>query len=251
MRKHSVRVLGILLCLLVLEGLSWSAQAADDSSAPFREASEAYGQGDFAGASRLFLETITQNGYSAGICNNLAAVYAQMGKTGLAVVNYQRAAFLAPADPEIQANLHSLQKQAGIFPSESKAIKLLAFSLSQQQWSSVLLIGLAACALAITCFYREVLSHRLFYGSVLVAVLMIGCSVAALITQQHRWQAAVVIAADTHLLISPFTGAGSVAQIDEGRLVYIERKHAEFVAVIDDAGKKGWLPKAAIEKILP
>lgn len=251
MRKHSVRILGILLCLLVLVGLSWSAQAADNPSAPFREASEAYGQGDFAGASRLFLGTITQNGYSAGICNNLAAAYAQMGKTGLAVVNYQRAAFLAPADPEIQANLRSLQKQAGIFPSEPKAIEQLAFSLSQQQWSSVLLIGLAACALAATCLHREVLGRRLLYGSVLTAVLMIGSSVTALFTQQHRWQAAVVIAADAHLLISPFAEAGSVAKIDEGRLVHIERKHAEFVAIIDEAGKKGWLPKAAIEKILP
>src|SRR5580658_10444736 len=43
--------------------------------------------------------------YSADGLDNLANLYARAGKPGLAVLSYERAALLAPDDPDINANL--------------------------------------------------------------------------------------------------------------------------------------------------
>src|SRR5271170_4000942 len=47
----------------------------------------------------------SQPAYSADGLYNLANSYARAGKPGLAVLSYERAALLAPDDPDINANL--------------------------------------------------------------------------------------------------------------------------------------------------
>jgi Flp pilus assembly protein TadD len=47
----------------------------------------------------------SQPRYSADGLYNLANSYARDGKPGLAVLSYERAALLAPDDPDINANL--------------------------------------------------------------------------------------------------------------------------------------------------
>ena len=53
-------------------------------------------------------------GYSAAALYNLGNAYARAGKPGLAVLNYERAALLAPDDPDIAANLHFVQRAARV-----------------------------------------------------------------------------------------------------------------------------------------
>src|ERR1700679_140544 len=55
--------------------------------------------------------------YSADGLYNLANSYARAGKPGVAVLNYERAALLAPDDPDIDANLEYVRASAHV-PSE-------------------------------------------------------------------------------------------------------------------------------------
>src|ERR1700750_2430105 len=52
--------------------------------------------------------------YSADNLYNLANSYSRAGKPGLAVLNYERAALLAPDDPDIEANLDYVRGKAGL-----------------------------------------------------------------------------------------------------------------------------------------
>src|SRR3954463_15348936 len=52
--------------------------------------------------------------YSADALYNLANSYARAGKPGLAVLNYERAALLAPNDPDIRANLDYVRTTAQV-----------------------------------------------------------------------------------------------------------------------------------------
>ena len=52
--------------------------------------------------------------YSADGLYNLANSYARAGKPGLAVLNYERAALLAPYDPDIAANLEYVRTSAHV-----------------------------------------------------------------------------------------------------------------------------------------
>src|ERR1700684_4568746 len=53
-------------------------------------------------------------GYSADGFYNLANSYARGGKPGLAVLSYERAALLAPDDPDINANLAYVRASAHV-----------------------------------------------------------------------------------------------------------------------------------------
>ena len=58
----------------------------------------------------------SQPRYSADGLYNLANSYARAGKPGLAVLNYERAALLAPNDADINANLEYVRAGAGVRP---------------------------------------------------------------------------------------------------------------------------------------
>ena len=58
--------------------------------------------------------TIASSGYSAAALFNQANAYARDGKTGLAILNYERARLLAPDDADIAANLHFVRAKAGL-----------------------------------------------------------------------------------------------------------------------------------------
>jgi hypothetical protein len=54
------------------------------------------------------------SGYSAAALFNRANSCARDGKTGLAILNYERAQLLAPNDSDIAANLHFVRTKAGL-----------------------------------------------------------------------------------------------------------------------------------------
>src|ERR1700734_1706005 len=56
----------------------------------------------------------SQPPYSADGLYNLANSYARSGKAGLAVLSYERAALLAPGDPDINANLEYVRASAHV-----------------------------------------------------------------------------------------------------------------------------------------
>src|ERR1700691_4086711 len=62
----------------------------------------------------------SQPQYSADGLYNLANSYARAGKPGLAVLNYERAALLAPYDPDITANLEYVRTSAHV-PTEPQS----------------------------------------------------------------------------------------------------------------------------------
>src|SRR6202161_2860169 len=87
--KMAVLVAGLALC----SGLSFSWPSSPPPPSPASESSLPSGSQS------------SPPRYSADGLYNLANSYARAGKPGLAVLNYERAALLAPDDPDINANL--------------------------------------------------------------------------------------------------------------------------------------------------
>ena len=58
--------------------------------------------------------SIATGGYSAAALFNQANACAREGKSGLAILNYERALLLAPNDADIAANLHFVRAKAGL-----------------------------------------------------------------------------------------------------------------------------------------
>src|ERR1700751_6044975 len=81
-----------------------------------------------------------QQRYSADGLYNLANSYARAGKPGLAVLNYERAALMAPDDADINANLEYVRASAHVRtePRSHFARVVLVVSPASAAWIGVL-----------------------------------------------------------------------------------------------------------------
>src|SRR6201996_9681934 len=118
----------------------------------------------------------SQPRYSAEGLYNLANSYARVGKPGLAVLNYERAALLAPDDADINANLEYVRASAHV-PTEPRnrfARIAAAASPSLAAWSGVLGIALVGAGLLLTKRlgrrFRRVRGGSVVLGVALIAL---------------------------------------------------------------------------------
>ena len=217
----------------------------------FEDANRAFAAGQFAESARGYEAVLKQDGYSAAVLFNLGNADLRLGKIGDAILNFERAKWLAPHDPDIAANLSFARKQAGLVPAPDSWSENVAGLCSANGWA-----WLASVALAVLCAglvvvqfpgkYRGGL-YLLNAGSATVLVL----ALAAMAVRYQQLERAVLPAKVTPGLISPFTGAKPVAEFSAGQMVTVERTHAGFCFVRDQAGHSGWVSDGEVAMVVP
>jgi tetratricopeptide (TPR) repeat protein len=108
-------------------------------------ANRAYTYGSYDEAAKLFQQIIATRGYSAPLCFDLANAETRAGHTGAAILNYERARYLAPADRDIDHNLQLARKQAGLAPNSYRWWQIALLSINWMVWLAIM----AACLLLI------------------------------------------------------------------------------------------------------
>jgi len=241
-----------LLLITLLAGL-WTLYkpvlAATGKEELFQQGNEAYSRGDYAAAINDYEQITRLSGYSPGVLFNLANSYAQVGKTGLAVLNYERAQRLAPSDTDISGNLELVKKENGLFPRELSKTERFFNLLSLKQWSTVILFSLIAFTMMMLLTIRVRFSRQLTISVSAGCLLLAMLAVAGAYFHYQYFNPAVVIVPDARLFVSPFENAGSNGTIKEGRLVYPVKQHGEYTYVTDETNRKGWIPTASIEAV--
>ena len=143
-----------MLCFLLFFSV---AKADDDLSA----ANSAYAGGSYEEAAGLFQKIVDQRGFSAPLCFDLANAQARAGHAGQALLNYERARYLAPADTEIDHNLQLERKKLGLKPNSYRWWEIMLRSIDWSVWMGCIAAGLVLIFLAIVGFsYLPVLSAR-------------------------------------------------------------------------------------------
>jgi len=237
----------LFICLLLFAGVC----RADTRQLPlFEQANLAYSRGDYQQAIDQYLLFAEENGVSAALLYNLANSYAAAGQTGQAVLNYKRALRLSPGDPDIQANMEQVRKDAGLYRDDKPMYEQLAELLEADQW--LLLVTLSFVLLALTALGSQLLqrpfptvTRLLLIGSLLVSLL----SLPPALFRYRAWHDGVVTGDECRLLLSPFPGAASTGTIKAGRLVNPGKIHGSYVRVTDETGRSGWLPQGCFERI--
>jgi hypothetical protein len=202
-----------------------------------------------------FNESVTarSNGgrFSAPALFNQANADARAGKTGLAIVNYERARLLAPGDPNIAANLLLVRQQAGL-PSHTPGWLERAVSWgSPNFWAALGSAGLilAGCGMLVA---RSIPQGRSFGRLAAVAgcALLVFCGASVIVS----WQAgteAVVTAATAPARISPTTMGEIAFKLRDGQTAKMAGRHGDFVLIRDAAGHAGWVSRSDLTPILP
>lgn len=169
----------IALCIACAGSLSAAAAATDID----QRADSAYTADDFALAASLYQQAMAENGTSAALFYNLGNCYYRLGKPGKAIVAYERALRLDPADKSAKTNLEFVnsrifdrQGDRGSFMSNSFDKAATVASSNTLAWISFGLFMLCLGGAALYIFSSGVALRKCgFFG----AIVMLLCSICA------------------------------------------------------------------------
>ena len=189
--------------------------------------------------------------YSAPVLFNQANAAFQQGKIGEAIANYERARLLAPADPDIAANLNWVRDHAGL-PVTVPSLLDRATSWASPNtmallgWLGVVLTG--AGFISALSFARR---RSFAYLAVSTGILLLALSTASAITAWQKSHEAVVIAPETTARISPVTNGEASFKLRPGEMVSISGRYHDFALVQNSAGHSGWVVQSDITPLVP
>jgi len=237
---------GFFCCLLFCGQNAYADEKAQEDR--FQSSVSAYSKGDYKKAIEGF-EQLAGEGVSASLLYNLGNSYAQDAQIGRAILNYERALRLTPGDSDIRGNLELVRKEQGLFQEERTLGQRFIALLGLNQWivtatiASVLFAGMLLLPLS----PGGTLTPRYALSLCCLFVSIAACSGA--IGQYRQWHDGVVVAPDARLRVSPFDSATSIGTIQEGRLLRPGKTHQQYVLVMDESGRSGWLVADAFEAI--
>ena len=230
-------------------GLAQVASAGEQPA--FDAANQACIEGKATEAARGYERIITQQGYSTPVLFNLANAQFRAGKSGAAILNYERARWLSPRDPDVVANLRLALERAKL-PTAAPAWPLRYadwFSLNGWgAWGAVSLFLLAATLPLALLSPGARPALRL--ARIVAAVAVLG-SVAAIGSRWAEFHRAVVTAKEATARLSPVTMGQVVFTLPEGATVSTVKSHGRFAFIRTPDGHQGWVSRDAVEPVVP
>jgi len=189
--------------------------------------------------------------YSAAGLYNLANSYARAGKPGMAVLDYERAALLAPNDADIQANLNFVRSSLHFPPQAQGGLARIAriTNPTAVAWIGVLGILVAGASLLVA----KVLARRrtVWVAGLCLGIAAIGFTVCNAIVLGPKIHEAVVIASTTSVRATPVPMGDPLLQLSEAETVTITAGHEDFVLVRTATGRSGWVARADLADVVP
>jgi len=243
-------ILALLCCGGVL------GAAAQSPEELYQQANTLYQAGKIAEARDLY-ELISSNGYVSGdLLYNLGNAYYRLGDLGRAILNYERAKRIMPADDDLRHNLQlaNLRIVDRIEPAPRlflwdwwEGIKGVLSPQSAVWISFVLLVIVVAAAMTMMLFGSyQVRKIALIAGSVM-AVLFIFSLVLAIekIADVGRQDEAVVVASITTVKNSPDAHSSDAFVLHAGVKVRLLDSVNDWVQIRLADGKVGWMERGA------
>jgi hypothetical protein len=224
-----------------------TSDAAATNAGDFAAGNRAAMSGDCKGAAAAFEHSLA-HGWSPGTLFDLGNAYASAGDPGHAILAYERARILAPADAAIAANLAQVRAEAGITAAPQGAIARTLGVLTPDEWTWLAIAGgvLACAGIAVAGWStRRGLARTLIAAGALGAL---ACAFAAARTVPPADRA--IVLTRTQARIAPASVADPAFTAPAGEAVRIEQRHGDFVQV-RDGEHAGWLPRGAVELVIP
>ena len=232
------------------------AAGGDNASALFIRANGLYGDARYAEAAAAYEQILAGGVESGAVQFNLGNAHLKAGDVGRAILAYERASRLTPADPDLLANLRFARELARDV-AEPSVVERLVFPLAGRASTSALALVTAACwwlfwlALALGAL---VPAARSLARGVALAIGLAGVVVGA--SAVHRWltlehpTVAVVVARDDVTVRSePTAGATALFVATPGTVLTIERAREGAALVTSRDGRRGWVESAALATI--
>ncbi|HKY32782.1 MAG TPA: tetratricopeptide repeat protein [Candidatus Polarisedimenticolia bacterium] len=243
----------LLSAVLLAAALSAGAAPAAEAERLFAAGNEHYAAGRFEEAAGHYAQLVNQGFDSPVVRYNLGNAHFKLGRIGAAILEYEKAARMDPADPDVQANLEFVRSLTADKPPEASARttgffveRLLALTTPEQD--ALLFIGvylLAGAAGAAAILAR---SRRVRAGAVLAGALMLppmaaaGGALAWKTWRAGRVVEAVVLRERVDVLSGPGEENTTLFTVHEGLKVIVRGTQGSWSEVRLDNGLSGWVP---------
>jgi hypothetical protein len=193
----------------------------------------------------------SQPPYSADGLYNLANSYARAGKPGLAVLSYERAALLAPDDPDINANLAYVRASAHVSMKPRGRFARLVQTVSPTLVAWLGVLGIAFVGMGLVA--RRVASRFLWIpgGAILLGVALIALTASNALLLWPQMHEAVILIDQTPARVSPAPMGDTAFVLREAESVTMTAEHEDFILIRTGGGLSGWVARANLGAVVP
>ena len=243
--------LGLVLGVLAM-AFPLSAQ-----DALFDEANLLYQNGDYAGALDRYHQILDDGYESSAVYYNIGNAFFKSGELGLAIINYERAARLAPGNDDILANLELARS---LTTDDITPLPDFLPIVAARAWVNLLpdrllqtvvgaLYTLTMLSLALGTYLNRPVGFRV---STVAGVLTIVFGLNLLLRESGLLHdnAAIVMSESASVMSAPSTDSElQLFTIHEGTRVRIDQLGEEWSEIVLEDGRVGWIRSGAIEQI--
>ncbi len=242
----------LLLLLAAALCLTTAPRARADAASTFAAANSAHAAGNFAEAIKGYETLVEGHHWSASIFYDLGNAYFRAGDPGRAILNYERALALNPAQPEAQANLRLVRDQARALELAPTWPETHLDFLSGNQFAILAAVALwgAAFLFAAIMFSR---SRPVVWVFGFILLLAIGggsvFAIAAFETGKNGSDLAIITVSKIQARLATAENAGTVLVLPPGSEIKIlsTRGQWSYAALPNDL--RGWIPANAAERV--
>lgn len=220
----------------------------------------AYTQAEYKQAIAYY-DSVQTLGYTGhDLYYNLGNAYFRDGKIGKAILNYERALDLRPADSDAR---HNLNVANGYVKDKIENvpqfflvtwIRSLRMSFSSNAWAaiSLILFAITLCAVLLYLLSGSLPLRKTGFYTGIVALLLFILALSFSSAERRQIlhpEYAIVMQASSAVKSSPDNGSKELFIIHEGTKVRVVREIGQWKEIMIADGNKGWVNGAAIEMI--
>jgi tetratricopeptide (TPR) repeat protein len=248
LRKNNCKVAAIiwLLCM----GAAFATPGDD-----FKAANQLYDAGKFAEAAAAYEQIEPKTAY---VYYNLGNAQFREGKSGYAVLNYERARRLAPRDPDILANLRFAEQRLGVGEVNASPQAIARFlrtaieSHTSTEWSVYELVALWLTMLAVAfciCVPRVRTGFLVIAGASFVGLAVSTFALSYEVVADRNAPSAIALTAETEARFAPMPDSTVHFKLAEGTKVAIREDRGQWLFVERADGQQGWVKSETVGRI--
>jgi tetratricopeptide (TPR) repeat protein len=244
-----------LLMVLMLQVAS-----AQTPEARFSEANNLYTSGDYSGAAALYKKLYQEGLRSDNLLYNAGNAYFKAGDVASAILFFERARLISPADEDINYNLQIARSRVSDKFDEVPPLffvrwfDFVSLLTTTNSWA-VIAITLFILSLAAAIFFLtksrsggRLLTFWLAVASLILSLISVSLSLRNNSLVNHNTRAVVMCSILTGKS-APGEGGSELFVIHSGTTVVVEESLGEYSEIMLPDGTKGWIKADCIEKI--
>jgi tetratricopeptide (TPR) repeat protein len=247
----------LIFILLFCIGFSGAAQ---QSSALFEGANQAYADGNYGEAVASYKRILENGETSAALHYNLGNAYYKLNEIANSIYHFEKALQLEPGDEDIQNNLEFARNMAidAIQQEEPKGFLNIfdsttaAFSIAGWGWIGIFCVLGFVLFFLVYYFSERSITKRISFITGIFFLLMAVTSVIIATTKQDIQQNndfAIIFSKEVEVRNEPNVRANEVFTLHEGAKVRITEDFQGWVEIELPNGNEGWIEASNLKRL--